>query len=475
MSRPTRPRLAPAPLRWLAAPLLLMERARGRWRLALALLYLALAMLLGAGLWWATCLRGLPDVGEPFDLAAFRAVDVRDEDNAFVLYRQAGGELNNDALSDPSVQGGWTKGDPTGRSRLEDRLRRSLQDVALGGWAKAGPEARRWLADNGRALATWRRGTERPDAMAIPPHRLPANEWVEVEGLTPLVWLALLEGARLESDGDMEGAWGWYRAADRAAHHAMSHSGSLSRAIGVGLRDDAIAAAGRWAADPRVDAPLLRRALGDALAIEAMAPSDAYTLRVDYLRVARYLEDRAADYARPSRQGHEPDWYMHIWVPGLGELDRARVVLNRDVERSRRVLRLAFAHWIALAESGGPISRPAIRALKPYGLQGVDFFDLGPAAPAKARALTPRELARWFESETLAQGELIHAWNHYKTARSRERAGRGDLSLLLAEQLYRREHGAPPPSTEALVGPYLKRLPRGDRDVADDTVPTTRR
>ena len=33
------------------------------------------------------------------------------------------------------------------------------------------------------------------------------------------------------------------------------------------------------------------------------------------------------------------------------------------------------------------------------------------------------------------------------------------LVILLASQLYRRDHGTDPPSDEALVGPYLKELP----------------
>ena len=31
--------------------------------------------------------------------------------------------------------------------------------------------------------------------------------------------------------------------------------------------------------------------------------------------------------------------------------------------------------------------------------------------------------------------------------------------IMLAGELYRRDHGADPPSDEALVGPYLKELP----------------
>jgi hypothetical protein len=40
--------------------------------------------------------------------------------------------------------------------------------------------------------------------------------------------------------------------------------------------------------------------------------------------------------------------------------------------------------------------------------------------------------------------------------------------MLLAEELYRRERGAPPPSDAALVGTYLSRLPDdGSDDLAD--------
>ena len=40
-------------------------------------------------LWWSIQLVGLPDIGEPFDVAAFRSFRIPDDRNAFVLYRQA--------------------------------------------------------------------------------------------------------------------------------------------------------------------------------------------------------------------------------------------------------------------------------------------------------------------------------------------------------------------------------------------------
>jgi hypothetical protein len=42
------------------------------------------------------------------------------------------------------------------------------------------------------------------------------------------------------------------------------------------------------------------------------------------------------------------------------------------------------------------------------------------------------------------------------------------LVILLAGQLYRRDHGTDPPSDEALVGQYLKELPDDGLDHGSD-------
>jgi hypothetical protein len=44
---------------------------------------------------------------------------------------------------------------------------------------------------------------------------------------------------------------------------------------------------------------------------------------------------------------------------------------------------------------------------------------------------------------------------------------------MMATEIYRRERGALPPSEEALVGTYLRRLPDdGSSDLADERTPT---
>src|SRR5262249_10347918 len=57
----------------LARPFEWLGRSRRRVRVAALV---ALALVAGPPLWWATQLVGLPDIGDPFDVAAFRAMAI---------------------------------------------------------------------------------------------------------------------------------------------------------------------------------------------------------------------------------------------------------------------------------------------------------------------------------------------------------------------------------------------------------------
>ncbi len=72
--------------------------------------------------------------------------------------------------------------------------------------------------------------------------------------------------------------------------------------------------------------------------------------------------------------------------------------LKREPERSRRVIRLLFANWLAHAEVPElRQSRPAVRASYHYAKQttSVLLYPTSPKAPAGARVLSPQELASW--------------------------------------------------------------------------------
>jgi hypothetical protein len=449
----SRARSLPAPLRALAKPLVWLERSRGRRRLALLLAYATVGLIVGLFAWRAVSLNGLPDVGDPFDIAAFKSVRVPDDRNAFVLYRQAAAQLKKTA-------------------ETSDFL--TMYRVASGGWSKARPTIRAWVGDNRAALATWRRGTERPDAQRDSAEfaRKPLDKPTLLDDLLPFAWMALLEGSRLEESGDMAGAWGWYNAALRSSRHIGTRTGYQGRAHGLMIHNAVGDRLVPWAKDPRTDAAALRRALRDMVAVEAMTPPFSEALKADYVRLL-HAYDHPDTWLDPDQRPDMP--LLHF--PALRPL---AVYFLREPERSRRIARLVFGHWLAYCDRP-PAQRPRmsqpIQLGKHWGsISFPDFpYAVPPGPPDGHHPISAEDLARWMRSSLYA----IYVFPSLPIVVSisdQERTSQGVLIVTLAEELYRREHGgAVPKSPRDLVGPYLDRLPDGylnaDPDEADAPAP----
>jgi hypothetical protein len=418
-----------------------IARALGRHRRAWQVAALGL-LLAGPWAWWATQLWGLPDVGDPFEVAAFEAERVPDDRNAFLWYRDA--------------------------AAMTSRIQRTLQaqkktafrlNKFEGEWSKADPSWRDFLAQAGEALAIWRIGSEKPDARYDHPEGLSIRTLLPVsQELGMLARLAVLEGSRLEAEGDMAGAWGWYRAALRSSRHSGKHGFQVERLIGGAMHDVASKALTRWASDPRVDAPLLRRALDEVIAIDAMTVPRAETLKLEYLLFVASLSDPnlIEDFLVSKNLGDEKgDWCQELPVPDHAKrpIQAARVLVADDYTRSLRVTRLMVANWMAQLDKL-PARRSKLFRVDP-SIYGAD-----PAAPPASRALPPEELSRWLDSSLLAS-RYFRGLGKFGWALDRERTRQAKLVVHLADQLYRREHGGPPHSPGALVGPYLKALPEG--------------
>jgi hypothetical protein len=415
-----------APFRWLF----------GSRRQALTTIAVLLAMMAAPPSWWSIQLLGLPDIGDPFDVAAFRAMTIPDEQNAFVLYRQAGDRLKPLSAS----------------TKARDQ---TLAPNAR--WPQVHPEFRRWLEENREAMELYRRGTDRADALGLvgPVPDDPASDKMK-SSLASFHRLALFEALRLEDRGDMAAAWGWYRAALRASYH-MGVRGSVFARMGACARHgDLRRRLASWAADKRTTPAMLHRALDDVVACEAFTPSESYTLMAEYAWLDRAL-DSCHSLGRSISLG---SWeaYFRSWNyrPSLEQLETpldAWRFWRREPERGRRVIRLAIANWLAY-HNLPPERRPApdLAVTGPF-----DFYAFGPEAPDKARVLSPAALDGWL-STTYEARELL-GFEQLRALRVNERAERRALVVSLASALYRRDHGADPPSDEALVGPYLDKLP----------------
>jgi hypothetical protein len=390
-------------------------------------------------------LWGLPDIGDPFDVAAFRSFTIPDDRNAFVLYRQAARVFKPLRLSES--RDGW-RTNPSAR------------------WSEARPEFRRWVEENREALALFRRGAEMPDALDTSP-LFGQGYGAETDALRSFQTLALLEASRLEEQGDMAGAWNWYRAALRTIHQVGIHDSARRRIWARGWHKQLRRELTIWVTDRRTTPTLLQHALDDVIACEVLVPSDSYMLKAEYLALNQRFE------ARASRNREVPLSWVRFFSSSdyraspelLRALYDAWRFWRRENERSRRVIRLATANWLAFLDLP-----PEQRPRPDPDVTSNDFYAFGPAAPTKARALSPASLDRWLATTYDAQALLrVFDW---RALRISEHADHRELLILLGTQLYRRDHGADPPSPDALVGPYLKHLPpEFPVDEQDETIP----
>ena len=187
---------------------------------------------------------------------------------------------------------------------------------------------------------------------------------------------------------------------------------------------------------------LLRQALDDLTALEALTPPISLFYRHEYqtadesfmrLSLSSVLQDQR-------RSGIVPPGHFER-LPGL------EVYLRGEPERSRRVLRLLAANDLAWCDR--PVSeRPA------FAVPRLRIYEHNPAAPATARALSPQELARWTDS-TLIRPALKWRLRDLEERDKNDRWSLGRFQEAVAVSLFTRESGHPPASPAEALRRYL--------------------
>jgi hypothetical protein len=426
-----------------------IRRAR---QLAMVVLILTTVMALGACgvmLRRATCLIELPDVGDPFDFAAFRSFKVPADQDAFANFRQAASKLRP-------------------MPPLPTALRRAGPTVS---WAQADEDLRGWVTGNQEALQLFCRGAERADGNAAPLENPLVNTITDLN-LGQLACLAYLNASRLEHEGDMSGAWAGYRAILRSKAHVIHRGTAFDRFAADYLFRGLEPRVAAWSSHRKTDAALIRRALEDVHATEPKPEWEEFSLKLDYLQMTSTLDrrDRALDFA--GDENHAMQFAGEPLPPELANaLHAAQGFLINEPERSRRVLRLAFANWLSHIREQDPGRRkPAVRVIFSLLNQStyLPFYAVGAVPRTTASAITPSDLASWLLSTHDAKALLRH--RPLTTIAITEKREHRALVVALAEELYHRDHGSRAPSEESLVGTYLDHLPDdGSSDFDDGT------
>ena len=426
---------------------------RGR-QFVRGLIFLAIGLLIAAALleiYRGASIVGLPDVGDPFDVAAFKAFRIPADQDAMVPFREAEKKLTRMPHVNNTVRG--------------------LGPI----WSKTEPELRDWFVANRHLLEVFRRASDRPDAIMHSTFEDDSRyrdvfRW-------EFAWLALLEGSRREEQGDMAGAWTWYRVVFRMRVHVMRRGSAFNRYVADQNCKVLRTRIASWAADRRTTSPMVRQALDDVKAGKPTPEGDAFSLKVDYLGLMNEIDGEWGLV----HYGDDEDQHVRIageeLPPNLAQAIYAvRRYYWNEPKRSRRVLRMAFANWLAHTEDKEPSHlKPAVKAVFSVWNHSstVPFYQVGPGAPAAARRLAPEDLAERLV-RTLDAKLLLSGWL-WATIRTTERREYRELVVLLASALYERDQGQPPASDEALVGRYLDHLPGDGSDELDDgKAPTVR-
>jgi hypothetical protein len=414
------------------------------------LLWCILGLALAAGvfaIWWLTSLSGLPDIGDPFDVAVFKSSQSPDDQNGVVFFQRALEKL----------------------TPLPEVPYAAKSTATTGSWSKLDPKLQRWVEANRPAIELLQQGADRSDVIWGP-----ADEffWQRFPIVNPggLLWLALVEGGRRAETGDLAGAWDCYRAVLRATTHLRRRGNVTLRFIVNTFHAHLRRRLADWAADPKTTIPQLRRALDEAILGQPRLEWDVVSLKLEYIHLMDLLEQPRYSLHRPIDEDLTyrigdfqvpDDWAMYLFL--------GHRFLKREPERSRRAIRLLFANWLAHLEGPNPRqTSPAVRVS--FSLKNrpntMPLYPVSPEAPAGARVVSPRNLASWLV--TTKDAKSVFWVGLWPACFNQERRGNRQLVILLAEELYRREHGVLPPSEDALLGTYLQTLPDDDSAESGD-------
>ena len=420
-------------------PLRAIERSRGWRRVVLLVLYGLIALGTWAILWRRSQLAALPDVGDPFGAAVRSPAPVPDERNAFVSYRRA-----------------------IERFRDMNKAEGNSFSNADFAWARADATFRAWIAEHDEAISLLCAAAALPEfSIEVPADAVVQPASMDNNMLVSRVfWIAtagLFKAGRLRLEGNPAGAWSLLSAIIRASRHIEWAVPTASgRSDGFTLVQYAREPVAAWANDPAVGVALLRRALDDLAAAEALTPPLSVFYRKEYLASLKSLTNVQPFITARAQQRHDRGpWHLFALAPGLEGF------LDGEPERSRRVLNLLVASDLAWCDR--PASdRPA------FAVDRLRIPEPDAAAPAAARALAPEELARWADSALITPGLNWRLGELDKWERI-DRWSFSQLTEAVAVSLFTKETGHAPASPAEALRRY--RPAPGDTPDRDEAEP----
>ena len=369
----------------------------------------------------ATRFRGIPPIEEIVDREVEGRFVVEDDRNAFTLYKSAVSmlpPLTNDLDTDEGREAVRT-----GR-----------------GWAAIMPELRQYVEDSQGALAEWKLGTERDEAVYTEIATADFAALIPVtQELRAFGRLAVLQALRDLDEGKPDEAWQWLRALMRSSRHTGKHGFLIERFVGIALHQLAAESIAAWASNDQVTLDDLQTALSELQEIHRMTAPNSDSLKVEYI-----VSTNTISNARSLKD------MLGYGGPGVPDpLKSAYLFVNGEPQLSLIVMRHVFANYLSQCDLP-PYERvkasTSLDLYLPTGKESPPLMDPGPLNAAVMRSV----LARL----------VVPSVSNCVTALDCEHARQDALELSLMAEMFRRKHGEYPETLEALVPEFLSEVPR---------------
>jgi hypothetical protein len=397
-------------------------------------LLIVVVLLAAPFIYRSSQLAGLPDIGDPFDVEAFGTVEISDDENAFIEYIDATALLVLTAIEPHTA----------------------LEKVQAAGWSAADEEIRSLLDDNRAAMNVWREGTRKPDALYHQPYTVRFDTLLPVtRELRNFASLALLEGSRLEAEGDLTEAWQWFRAIFRCSRHKGQHGTMIDRLGGASMYIIAAEAMEKWSRDPRVTAAQLREALKATRADYELTPRTSTIYKVGYLVWQKSAQELTPSELIRLLRSHR----VSRGIPE--ELVRVQLFLKNEPQMAHRVAQHAFTNMLE------HLDKP--RHARPPQTHSQRLFQTPPSKSLSTTTLSAEQIEASIQRSPVAR-ELLERLYSADDAAGREQARQAALVVALAVQIYRREQGEFPDKAEDLLNGILNELPTDPYGKAGETM-----
>ena len=377
------------------------------------------------------CLFKVPPAAVPFDVDEFCLIEIEPGQNAFDYFSEAT-RLKEVVDADYKASG------KTFQWAADYRA------VMANGWSVATVSMKQWLLDHREAMAVWRRGTECSDALIVSPSETHFDTMPVLLGFQGIARMVECDGMRLESEGRLLEAAELYLAILRSSELVGRHGCVSQKLLGMAMYRMATERLVRWSEDLRLSADELRSVLKQVRAVNQNFEPPSIALKFEYVFTMKALS--RTGWCKQLRLTEEYEKFEPYASTGM----EAFLWILGEPEFARRT----FTHVLTnhLREIDKPLAERSPMAEPPT----VGLFI--PPGEHSSQPFPPAAIERAVQRSAVVE-HLLVLFSMYDKEIGRDRSRRVGLELVLAAQIYFREHGEFPAEISGLIPDYIDAWP----------------